>query len=65
MKNGETRIEQEKKNAAIGSICILRQQRNLMGWWVQKMAIFEDVQYCIYTDIVRGLEKVLKCANII
>ena len=24
------------------------------GWWVQKMAIFDDVQYCIYADKVGG-----------
>ena len=22
------------------------------GWWVQKMAIFDDVQYCVYADKV-------------
>ena len=25
-----------------------------LGGWVQKMAIFADVQYCIYADIVGG-----------
>ena len=27
-----------------------------LGGWVQKMAIFADVQYCIYADIVGGSE---------
>ena len=25
-----------------------------LGGWVQKMAIFADVQYCIYANIVGG-----------
>jgi hypothetical protein len=37
--------------------------------WIQKMAIFADVQYCIYADIVGGWvggsEKVQKYAEII
>ena len=29
-----------------------------LGGWVRKMAIFPDVQYFIYADIVGGSEKV-------
>ena len=36
-----------------------------VGGWVQKMAIFADVQYCIYADIVEGLEKVQKYSDVI
>ena len=36
-----------------------------LGGWVQKMAIFADVQYYIYADIVGGSEKVKKYADII
>ena len=28
-----------------------------LGGWGQKMAIFADVQYCIYADIVGGSKK--------
>ena len=28
------------------------------GGWVPKVAVFANVQYCIYADIVGGLEKV-------
>ena len=35
-----------------------------MTAWVQKIAIFADVQYCIYADIVGGSEKVKKHADI-
>ena len=33
--------------------------------WVQKMAVFTDVWYCIYADMVDGSEKVYKCADVI
>ena len=34
--------------------------------WVQKMAVFYDVQYCIYADIVvGGSEKVQNDGNVI
>ena len=37
-----------------------------LGGWVQKMAIFADVQYCIYADTeVGGLEKVQTYADVI
>ena len=35
-----------------------------LGRWGQKMAIFADVQYCIYADIVGGSEKVQKYADV-
>ena len=28
--------------------------------WVQKMAVFADVQYCIYADILSGSKKAQK-----
>ena len=31
-----------------------------LGGWVQKMANFTDVEYCIYAYIVGGSEKVTK-----
>ena len=37
----------------------------VLGEWVQKMAIFADVPYCIYADIVGGSGKVQKCAEVI
>ena len=36
-----------------------------MGLWVQKMAMFADVQYYIYAEIVHRSEKVKKYADII
>ena len=37
-----------------------------LGGWGRKMAIFADVQYCIYADIVvGGSEKVQKYADVI
>ena len=36
-----------------------------LGGWGQKMAIFADVQYSIYADIVGGSEKVQKYADVI
>ena len=38
----------------LGTISILRQQKDLVGGWVDwKMTIFADVQYYIYDDIVQ------------
>ena len=37
-----------------GAIPILRQQKDWVGEWVRKMAIFADLQYCIYANIVGG-----------
>ena len=36
-----------------------------LGWWVHKMAIFADVQYCIYADIVGWSGKAQQCADVI
>ena len=37
-----------------------------LGGWVQKAAIFEDVQYCIHADKwLGGSEKVQKSADVI
>ena len=36
-----------------------------LGGWVPKMAVFADVQYCIYADIVGGSEKVPKYVDVI
>ena len=33
--------------------------------WGWEIAIFADVEYCIYTDIVGGSEKVQKYADVI
>ena len=38
--------------------------KELVGW-VQKMAVFTDVQYCIYADMVDESEKVQKCTDVI
>ena len=37
---------------------ILRQQKDWVGGWVQKISIFADIHYCVYADIVDGSEKV-------
>ena len=36
-----------------------------LGKWVLKIAIFDDVQYCIYADLVVGSEKVQKYADVV
>ena len=36
-----------------------------LGGWVLEIAIFADVQYCIYADIVGGSLKVDEYADII
>ena len=36
-----------------------------LGGWVKKMAVFANVQYCVYIDIVGGSEQVQKCADVI
>ena len=36
-----------------------------LGEWVQKVAVFEDVQYYIYADKVGGSEKVQNYADLI
>ena len=33
---------------ASGTVHILRQQKDLVGGWAQKMSFFSDVQYLIY-----------------
>ena len=38
---------------------------NRLGRWVRKVAIFDDVQYCIYADLVVGSEKVQKYADVV
>ena len=48
-----------------GTIHILRQQKDWAGGGVQKRAVFADVQYCIYANIVGGSEKVQKYADVI
>ena len=48
---------------ALGTIDILR--NSTWTRWVQKMAIFADVQYCIHADIVGGSKKVKKCGDVI
>ena len=35
------------------------------GRWVRKIAIFDDVHYCIYADLVVGSQKVQKYADVI
>ena len=35
----------------------------LLGGWVQKIAIFADLQYFIYADVVGGLKLVSKELN--
>ena len=35
-----------------------------LGGWVQKMAVFADVLYYIYADIVGESERVPKCADV-
>ena len=37
---------------------------NGLGGWVQKMAIFADVQYCVYADKVGESVKVQKYADV-
>ena len=36
-----------------------------LGRWVTKIAIFADVQYCIYANLVSGSKKVQTCAEVI
>ena len=36
-----------------------------LGGWGQKIGIFADIQYCIYSNIVGGSEKVEKYADIL
>ena len=36
-----------------------------LGGWCWEIAIFADIQYCIYADIVDGSEKVQKYADVI
>ena len=50
---------------SLGTILMLRQQKDWVGGWIQKMAIFADVQNYIYADILGGSEKVKKYADII
>ena len=36
-----------------------------LGQWGQKMAVFADVQYCIYANKEGGSEKVQKYSDVI
>ena len=48
----QSRCERTTEEDWIGTIPILRQQKDWVGGWVQKIAIFAVVQYCIFAEIV-------------